>query len=101
MSSNQLDESQLRHPLEHPIFIASVVLNLALMVAAIVLVNIGADGLAAHPFIKKHMKEIRFLAISAVFALPAAVFIRNTRRASVLGNSVRLSPEQLPEIYSL
>jgi hypothetical protein len=101
MTANHLDESQLRHPWEKPIFIASVLLNLAIMLTAIVLADLGADWVSSHPFIHSHIKVIRLLAIAAVLAPPAAVFIRNTRWASVLGNSVRLSPEQLPEIYSL
>src|SRR5262245_45420278 len=101
MTSNQVDEKQFRHPLEHPVFIASVVFNLALMAAAIIVANLGADWVDTHPFIHKHIKEIRLLAIAAVLSPPVVVFIRNTRRASILGNSVRLSPEQLPLIYGL
>ena len=101
MISNQPDESQFRHPWERPAFIASVVLNLTLMVGAILLANAGADWLDAHPFLHKHIKEIRVLAIAAVFVLPTVVFIRRTRMASILGNSVLLSPQQLPEIHSI
>jgi len=101
MTTNPPDESQFRHPWERPIFFASVVLNLTLMAAAIILVNVGADWLDAHPFIHKHMKEIRVLAVAAVFILPTVVFIRRTRMASILGNSVRLSRQQLPEIHGI
>src|SRR5258705_6335227 len=101
MISNQLDESKFRHPWERPIFVTSVVLNLGIMFSAILLANLGADWIASHPFIHSHIKGIRLLAIAAVLAPPAAVFIRKIRRASILGNSVRLSPAQLPEIYSL
>ena len=96
MSSTPLDESQLRHPLEQPIFVASVVFNLILMAAALILANAGADWLAQHPFIHQNIKTIKMLATAAVLAPPAIVFIRNMRRASVLGNSVLLSREQLP-----
>ena len=101
MSSTPLNETQFRHPLEHPIFVVSVVFNLMLMVAAIILANAGTDWLAQHPFIHHNIKTIKMLATAAVLAPPAIVFIRNMRRASVLGNSVLLSRDQLPEIFEL
>ena len=101
MSSIPLDETRLRHPLEQPIFVASVVFNLMLMAAALILANAGTDWLAQHPFIHQNIKTIKMLATAAVLAPPAIVFIRNMRRASVLGNSVLLSREQLPEIFEI
>jgi hypothetical protein len=101
MTRSQFDESQLRHPLERPIFIASVIVNLAIMVAAVVLVSLGGDWLDSHPILKSFSKQMRALAMVAVFAPPAIAVIRNIRRGLVRGNSVRLSREQVPEIYEI
>ena len=95
------DESKFRHPWETPIFIFSVFINVAIMAGALILANASAEWLAFHPFIHRHINKIRILAMAAVFVLPAVVFIRNIRRASILGNSVRLSRDQLPEIHQL
>jgi hypothetical protein len=46
-----INEWQIRHPWEKTIFIASVVLNLALMVGAIVLVATAHDWLKDHPIL--------------------------------------------------
>jgi hypothetical protein len=101
MKLAQINESQLRHPWEKTIFIASVVLNLALMVAAIVLVDTAHNWLKDHPILAKNAKQLQALALAAVFAPPAIAFIRNARRGFIRGNSVRLSKDQIPEIYNI
>jgi hypothetical protein len=101
ISSNGIDELQFRHPWEIPIFIVSLIINLALIVGAIILVLTSADWIAIHPFIHRHMSGIKVLAVAALFAPPAMVFVRHMRRANVRGNSVRLSADQIPLIYTL
>jgi hypothetical protein len=43
------DESRLRHPKERPVFIATVLLNLALVAGAVALGLYGGDWLERHP----------------------------------------------------
>jgi len=101
MSSIPFDEAQCKHPLERPVFIVSVLINLVLMGGALLLANASADWLAEYPFLHQHFGKIKLLAIAVVLTPPVLVLTRNLARGSILGNSVRLSPEQLPEIYAL
>ena len=48
-----LDESRLRHPKERPVFIATVLLNLALIAGALALGLYGGDWLERHPRVAK------------------------------------------------
>lgn len=96
-----IDESKLRHPLEVPVFIASVIVNFALMAAAIVLAFHTPDWVKTHPVLGKEVSLLRFLAVTALIGIPLLVLRRNQREAAVRGNSVRLSREQFPEIYAI
>jgi hypothetical protein len=96
-----MDESQLRHPLERPLFSAFVLLNFVVIGAALFIAIKGSGWLAEHPFLAKHGGHIRAFAIAAVIAVPGLVFLRNTRHAQVRGNSIRLSPVQLPLLHSI
>ena len=98
---NIIDESGLRHPLERPIFIGSVVLNFLLMGLAIALVVHEPTWLKAHPLLNKEASLLRFLVITALIGIPLLVLERNRREAYIRGNSVRLSPEQFPQIYAI
>jgi hypothetical protein len=97
----QSPESRLRHPLELPVFIGSIVFNIGLMVLAYFVVSLGWDWLKDHPVLAGSAKQIRALAIAAIFAPPAIAVIRNVRRGFVRGNSVRLSRDQVPLIHEL
>jgi hypothetical protein len=92
------DES-LRHPKERPVFIATVLLNLALVAGALALGLYGGDWLAGHPRVAKYANGLRVTAIAAVLAPFVLTFARNRRHASVRANSVQLSRAQFPEIY--
>jgi hypothetical protein len=95
------EESSLRHPWERTIFIASVVLNLAIMVGAFFLLRTAHAWLEDHPVLDKSVKYVKGLATAAVFAPPALVFIRNARRGVVRGNAVRVSKDQIPAMYAI
>jgi len=97
----RLTEAELRHPNEKTIFYSSLVVNIGMMVIAILLVMYAHDWLKEHPVLAGFIKHIRAFAIAAVFAPPAIALIRNIRRGFVLGNSLPLSREQIPEIYEL
>jgi hypothetical protein len=94
-------ESELRHPRERPIFISFVVLNLAILAAAMWITIKGADKLDAYPAVKKYISHVRTVVIAAILAPPVLTLLRNTRHAIVRGRSVRLSQAQIPEIYGV
>jgi len=98
-SPGSFEPSRLRHPRERPIFIASVLLNLAVLVAGVVLLVMGDEWLASHPRVAKYADEIKGAAIAALVAPFVLTFSRNREHAAVRANSVRLSHAQLPEIY--
>ena len=101
VTAGPIDESSLRHPLERPIFVASVILNFALMAIAITLIFYEPPWFKAHPLIDKEITLLRALAITALVGIPLLVLNRNRREASIRGNSVHLSSEQFPEIYAI
>ena len=91
MTSPPASESQLRHPWEIPIFIASVVLNLALIAAAIFIAARGDAWLRSHHFLAKYSNQIRAGAIAAILTVPSLALVRNNRLGFIRGNSIRLS----------
>jgi Zn-dependent protease with chaperone function len=95
------DETRLRHPWEHTIFVASMVLNLGIMLGALVLIRTGGDWLKGYPLLADSVRYVEALATAALFAPPAIIFIRNARRGFILGNTVRVSPQQFPEMYEV
>lgn len=96
-----IDESKLRHPWENTVFVASVLLNILIFLAALWFVNYGGEWLKEHPLLGKRVQELKALAFAAVLAVPALPLIRNLRRAHVRGHSVQLSPRQLPQIHEI
>lgn len=99
--SVKVEEARLRHPWEQPIFIASVVLNVGIMLGAFLLLRTAHDWLADHPLAEKGVKYVTGLAAALAFAPPAIVLIRNARLGLVRGNAVRLSRIQIPQIYGI
>jgi hypothetical protein len=98
-AAGSVDPSRLRHPMERPIFIVSVLLNIALLLAAVFLLATGAEWLTRHPRVAKYVDEIRAAGIAAVLAPFVLTFTRNRGHAAVHANSVRLSRTQIPEIH--
>ena len=95
------EESGLRHPWERAIFLASVMVNLGIMVGAFFLLRTAHGWLQEHPLLAKTLKHVEVLATALVFAPPAIVLVRNARRGFILGNSVRVSKQQIPEMYAV
>jgi hypothetical protein len=95
------EEAGLRHPWERAIFFGSVLLNLGIMVGAYFLLRTAHDWLREHPLAAKTLKHAEVLATALVFAPPAIVLVRNARRGLVLGNTVRVSKQQIPEMYAV
>ena len=92
------EESQFRHPTERPLFWAFVALNFLLMATAIFIVFKGSDLLSKYSLLARYRGRIRVLAVAAVFGLPASTLLRNGRHALIVGKSIAISPQQLPEI---
>jgi len=69
--------SGLRHPFERPIFIASVLLNVAVLTAGVVLLASGHEWLATHPRVAKHADEIGAAALAALLSPFVLTFTRN------------------------
>jgi hypothetical protein len=100
-STDWIDESALRDPLERPIFIASVVTNFALMAVAIALIFFQPSWMRTHPVLGKEIAFLRVLAITALAGIPLVVLNRNRRESSVRGDSVRVTEQQFPEVYAV
>jgi hypothetical protein len=96
-----IDERGLRHPLEVPIFIASVILNFVLFGLAVALVAHEPSWVKSHPVLSKEVSFLRLLAVTGLIGIPFLALQRNQREASIRGNSVRLSHTQFPEIYAI
>lgn len=98
-----MNEQELRHPHERRLFITSVILNFALMAAAIALVvfNPPLTWLKHHPLLDKELGIARLLAITALIGIPMLTVNRNRRESYIRGNSVRLSRTQFPEVYAI
>lgn len=96
-----VDSRLLRHPLERPMFAVYVALNLVILAAALVLALESADWLSAHPILAKYRNHVRAIAIVAVLSPISITFLRNIRHAEVMGNSLRLSSRQLPQLHEL
>jgi hypothetical protein len=96
-----IDEKALRHPAEKPIFLASVLLNVALLALALYVATDAPKWLQERELIVKHLNQIRALATGMALAPFALTFVRNARRSYLRGCSVVLSRNQFPEIYRI
>src|SRR5438093_9583078 len=79
---SSLHESRLRHPLEQPVFIASAILNLAILGLAILFIVLGTGWLKAYPRLAKQAGKIEGAAVAVVVMPAALVVLRNTRRGA-------------------
>src|SRR5436190_4960235 len=95
------DERLLRHPSEKLVFVASVILNLVLLVTAIVFILFGTEFLEAVPYVGRYTTEIRAIAVGSFAITLTLPFLRNSRLARIRGDSIRLSEDQLPEIFDI
>ncbi|MET0418938.1 MAG: M48 family metallopeptidase [Actinoplanes sp.] len=88
----------LRHPLEIPLFVLMVVLNVLIIVAIV-------QAAFVLPFLPDNVREsgwgtaIRGALIGLLLLVPALIIIRETQRASVRGTAVELSPSQYGDLY--
>jgi len=94
-----VDEARLRHGSERPVFIATLLLNIALVVAAVALLRSGNDWLHHFPAIDRFTKGLNAAATALILAPFALTLARNQRRETIQANGVRIGPFQFPEIY--
>jgi hypothetical protein len=78
-----------------------VLLNVLIVIAAFFVFFEGADWLSTHPLLAKYRTHLKALGTAIILAPVGVTFLRNTRRAHVVGNSIPISPEQLPELYEI
>jgi len=93
-------ESDLRRRSDVIVYLVTVLVNLALFVLAILLIEHGSAWLDQYPRLAKRAQDVRALAFAALAAPPVLVFLRHRRRANAVGNGVRLSPTQYPDLYN-
>jgi len=96
-----IDESKLRHPLEWRYFVVAVLLNLAIVAAAVFVIAAAPDFLKAHPVLRKQIDLLSGLAIAAVLGIPLLALRRHVRVAEMRGRSVRLSKTQFGGVYEI
>jgi hypothetical protein len=94
-------ESQLRHPLERPYFLASVVLSLIVVAAGIIIILFAPDWLESHALLSKEATAVRAALIAALAGLPLLALLRNRRDVYIHEQSIRLSRNQFAPIYGI
>ena len=92
-------ESELRRPGDRIVYLATVLVNLALFALAIYLIEHGSAWLDQYPRLAKRAQDVRALALAALAAPPLLAFLRNRRRGDAEGNGVRVSATQFPELH--
>jgi hypothetical protein len=96
-----MTESQLRHPLERPYFLASVILSLIVVAVVTVVIILAPDWLKSHAMLSKGATVVRAALVAVIAGMPLLSFLRNRRDAYVHGQSIRLSRNQFAPIYEL
>jgi hypothetical protein len=94
-------ESQLRHPLERPYFLASVVLSLIVVAVGIVIILFAPEWLKSHALLSKEATAVRAALIAALAGLPLLALLRHRRDVYIHGQSIRLSRNQFAPIYEI
>jgi len=98
-----VDNVRLRNPLEIPLYIFSVLVNLlimALIVAGALLLGY-MNALAGEPLSGPVVDAIRVAFVALLLLVPGLVVYRQLTRAGIRGSAVRLSRRQFPDIYAV
>jgi Zn-dependent protease with chaperone function len=98
-----MDNVRLRNPLEIPLYIFSVLVNLliiALIVAGVLLLGY-MNALAGEPLSGPVVDTIRVAFVALLLLVPGLVLYRQFTRAGIRGSAVRLSRRQFPDIYAV
>src|SRR4051812_5464766 len=94
-----LSESRLRHPAERPVFVFTVLLNVALVASAVALVRLGGDWMAHYPRVARAAESAQAAGVALILAPFALTMLRNRRLAAIRANAVRLTRTQIPGIH--
>src|SRR5262245_894909 len=97
----QANTQQLRHPLERPLFVLFAVINVAILITALFVALKSADWLGSGPILAKYANQLRALATAIVLGPVLVTFLRNTRRAEIVGNSVAITAGQFSELHEI
>jgi hypothetical protein len=101
MQPGKLDLSKVRHPRERRVLWLSVVANVAIAATAIAIVYFAPEWAAERAHVSALVDRIRLAAVAVILILPVLALVRRARSAVFCENSVRLGPDQVPEIYSI
>jgi hypothetical protein len=97
----KLDLTKIRHPREREVLLRSILANAAVVVGAVALVYLAPEYLVGHTRAVRLIERIRVAVAAAIVLLPSLAFLRLGRWAAFRHNSVRLGPDQVPEIYEI
>ena len=98
-----MENVRLRNPLEIPLYILSVLVNLliiAFIVAGALLLGF-LNALAGEPLSGPVVDTIRVAFVALLLLVPGLVVYRQLTRAGIRGSAVRLSQRQFPDIYAV
>lgn len=100
-TSRIVDPSQARHPRERRTLVLSAVANLALIAAAVGAILLAPGWLSVHPRAAQLVHRIQVAAVVVVLLVPALGLLRLGRWMMIHRNSVRVGPDQLPELHAV
>lgn len=95
------DLARVRHPSERRIMIASAAANLAVVAVAVAVILLAPDWLSEHPRAAQLVRRVQIAAVAAILVVPALGFLRLGRWMMIHLNSVRVGPDQLPELHAI
>src|SRR5215211_3396542 len=98
-----MENVRLRNPLEIPLYIFSVLVNLliiAFIVAGALLLGF-LNALAGEPLSGPAVDTIRVAFVALLLLVPGLVVYRQLTRAGIRGSAVRLSQRQFPDIRAV
>src|SRR5687767_5491664 len=98
-----MENVQLRNPVEIPLYIFSVLVNLliiAFIVAGALFLGF-LNALAGEPLSGPVVDTIRVAFVALLLLVPGLVVYRQLTRAGIRGSAVKLSQRQFPDIYAV
>ena len=94
-----LDESRLRYPTERAVYVATMLLNIVVIIAATMVFRMDESWKKEHRIAAKVADGLKVSAAALLLAPIALGLMRNRRRNTLRANALRLGPTQFPEVY--
>jgi len=94
-----VDESRLRYPTERAVYVATMLLNIVVIIVAALVIRMDDSWKKEHRIAAKAADGLKVSAAALLLAPIALVLMRNRRRNTLRANALRLGPTQFPEIY--